>query len=169
MKKRKVQRGDKMNINFKKIPAGKFLMGSDSSIKERYKDETYHEVEITKPFEMQTTQVTQKQWTDVMNSNPSNFKGDDLPVESVSYYDVQKFIKKLNKRNDGYVYRLPTEAEWEYACADSSFKAGAWGYHNSKNQTHPVAQLKPNKFGLFDMIGNVWEWCSDWYGPYEEN
>ena len=152
---------------FKLIPAGSFMMGTPESDSNRHDNEIYHEVEITKSFEIQSTQVTQEQWEAVMGSRPSRFKGGFLPVESVSWDECQEFIKKLNEKNEGYTYRLPTEAEWEYACADASIE-DAWRYENSKGKTHPVGWFKPNKFGLYDMLGNVWEWCEDWYGPYFE-
>jgi hypothetical protein len=106
-----------------------------------------------------------------MGFNPSSFKGEaNLPVECVSWEDAQQFIKKLNARNDGYIYRLPTEAEWEYACraGTSGDFAGnldkmAWYNCNSGNKTHPTGQKKVNDWGLYDMHGNVWEWCADWY------
>lgn len=164
--------------SFVSIPSGTFQMGSPESEISRCSDETQHLVTLTKSFEMQTTQVTQKQWTEVMGNNPSYFNGDNLPVERVSWNDCQEFIQKLNSANDGYAYRLPTEAEWEYCCragAASAYSFGddtdqtgdyAWYYPNSFNRTHEVAQLKPNAFGLYDLHGNVWEWCQDWYGGY---
>lgn len=124
-------------------------------------------------YEFQTTQVTQKTWTEIMVTDPSYFKGDGLPVETVSWFDCQDFIKKLNDKKDGHVYRLPTEEEWEHACRAGSkndycfgndvSKLGeyAWYFENSENKTHPVAQKKANDFGLYDMHGNVWELCED--------
>ncbi len=112
-------------------------------------------------------EVTQKQWHEVMGTNPSTFKGDDLPVESVSWNDVQKFIKKLNKKENTNKYRLPSEAEWEYAAragtttrysfGDDARKLRnyAWYYANSNFETHPVGEKKPNTWGLYDMHGNV--------------
>lgn len=126
-------------------------------------------VTITKDFEMLATQVTQRMWANVMNSNPSHFKNPNHPVESVSWNDCQGFIAKLNKMKDGYVYRLPTEAEWEYAAGkdvkEECLKEYAW-YAANADRTHTVAGLRPNANGLYDMIGNVWEWCQDWYGAY---
>lgn len=117
-------------------------------------------------------EVTQAQWQAVMGNNPSHFRNcDNCPVESVSWNDAQEFLDKLNDRNDGFRYRLPTEAEWEYACRASTVfsahddyaKTVAWYHKNSDGKTHPVGQLSPNTFQLHDMHGNVWEWCLDWY------
>ncbi len=188
------------------IKPGTFMMGSPSGEKGRMIDdwgdyERQHKVPLTKGFYMQTTEVTQGQWRAVMGSNPSYFKncGDDCPVEKVSWYDVQKFIKKLNQREGSDTYRLPTEAEWEYACRAGSTTAFAnggiselkCGYDSNLNVlgwycgnsgvsyndcvdesrwdgpkcagTHPVAQKQSNIWGLYDMHGNVSEWCQDWY------
>lgn len=157
------------------IPAGIFTMGGSGS------DEKQHQVTISKPFYMQTTELTQGQWKKVMGNNPSFFKdcGDDCPVESVSWNDVQKFIRKLNRQERTNKYRLPTEAEWEYAArsggkqeeyAGTSSESALGDYAsysaNSGSKTHPVGQKKPNGLGLYDMSGNVWEWVQDWYGDY---
>ena len=119
-----------------------------------------------KPFCLGTYQVTQGQWEAVMGNNPSHFIGDHLPVETVSWDDCQKFIKKLNAAT-GLNYRLPTEAEWEYACGPDSEQKPlgdyAWYWGNSDGETHPVGNKKPNCYGLNDMLGNVWEWCQDLY------
>jgi formylglycine-generating enzyme required for sulfatase activity/tRNA A-37 threonylcarbamoyl transferase component Bud32 len=149
------------------IPAGQFMMGSDE-----YQDEKpIHQVRISRPFEMAKYEVTQEQWQTVMDDNPGAFKGEaNLPVEQVSWDDVQEFILRMNARKDGYVYRLPTEAEWEYACraGTTGDYAGdldemAWYSDNSDQKTHPVGEKMPNAWGLYDMHGNVWEWCRDWY------
>ncbi len=173
------------------IPAGSFMMGSKLSpeeVKKKlggdldwYKDEhPRHRVTLRRDFYMQTTEVTQGQWQAVMGSNPSNFSscGDDCPVERVSWDEAQEFIRRLNQTEGTDKYRLPTEAEWEYACragsttrwsfGDDENRLGdyAWYGDNSDQKTHPVARKKPNAWGLYDMHGNVWEWCSDWYGDY---
>jgi formylglycine-generating enzyme required for sulfatase activity/tRNA A-37 threonylcarbamoyl transferase component Bud32 len=158
--------GRRRRDGFVLIPAGEFLMGEDKHDDEK----PVHKVKISRSFEMGKYEVTQTQWEAVMGNNPSNFKGENLPVEQVSWGDAQEFIKKLNARNDGYVYRLPTEAEWEYACRAGStgdyageLEKMAWYKNNSDSMTHPVGEMKPNDWGLYDMHGNVWEWCSDWY------
>ena len=123
--------------------------------------------------------MTQGQWQAVMGSNPSQFTGDpNRPVENVSWDDVQEFIRRLNAREGGATYRLPTEAEWEYAAragtttrwsfGDDASQLGRYAWHdgNAGGQTHPVGQLQPNPWGLYDMHGNVWEWVQDWYGKY---
>jgi formylglycine-generating enzyme required for sulfatase activity len=148
------------------IAAGEFMMGGN-----KYPDEKpVHQVQISKAFEIGKYQVTQALWEAMMNGNPSRFKGANLPVETVSWDDAQEFIKKLNAKNDGYIYRLPTEAEWEYACragttGDYAGNLGELGWYdeNSDGRTHPVGEKKANDWGLYDMHGNVSEWCMDWY------
>jgi formylglycine-generating enzyme required for sulfatase activity len=160
------------------IPAGEFIMSSPETEKDRSPNEgPQHKVRITKPFYMGTTEVTQAQWKAVMGNNPSEFQGDDLPVETVSRDDCQEYLKKLSA-NEGKAYRLPTEAEWEYACRAGSttrFYSGdddqalygvGWYNGNSGDKPHPVGQKKPNAWGLYDMHGNLWEWCEDGYGEY---
>ncbi|MEA1936213.1 MAG: formylglycine-generating enzyme family protein [Thermodesulfobacteriota bacterium] len=168
------------SINYKMVylKPGTFMMGSPSSESKRDSDERQHKVTLTKGFYMGTTEVTQKQWRTIMGNNPSNFKGDNRPVESVSWNDAKEFIRKLKQREGTDTYRLPTEAEWEYACragsksrfcfgdSDSGLGGYAWYRSNSSSKTHPVAGKKPNAWGLYDMHGNVWEWCEDWYGKY---
>lgn len=129
-----------------------------------------HRVSITRPFEIGKYQVTQAQYEAAMNVNPSYSQGPNLPVEGVSWDDAQKFCEALNRKGDGYHYRLPTEAEWEYAAraGDSSCQYGpldevAWSRDNSGGRTHLVGEKKPNAFGLYDVLGNVWEWAQDWY------
>ncbi|MBF0379328.1 MAG: DUF1566 domain-containing protein [Desulfamplus sp.] len=175
-----------LSMTFNLIPAGTFTMGSPSDELGRYDDETQHQVTLTKSYYMQTTEVTQAQWKVVMGSNPSYFSscGDNCPVEQVSWDDVQTFINKLNAKGEG-TYSLPTEAQWEYAaragsttafanggitqtsCGDANLDAIGWYcLNNSVNRTEQVAQKSPNAWGLYDMHGNVWEWCHDWYESY---
>ena len=164
------------SMAFVKIPAGRFTMGSTQNDPYRVDQNPPHPVTISRPFEVQATEVTQAQWQAVMGSNPSKFKGDDLPVEEVSWIDAQEFVRKLNERDPGKNYRLPTEAEWEYACRAGTkgdrygdLAAVAWYERNAGNQTHPVGQKPPNAWGLHDMLGNVAEWCSDWREPLAES
>ena len=133
-----------------------------------------HRVRITRNGLLQTTEVTQKQWLAVMSSNWSSFKGDDLPVEQITWADAVAFCKKFSEK-EGRTYRLPTEAEWEYACragtttlipAGAKLDDVAWHKDNSDKKSHPVGLKQANPWGLYDILGNVAEWCSDWYGPY---
>jgi formylglycine-generating enzyme required for sulfatase activity len=167
-------------MQFVLIPAGTFMMGSPLDEEGRYDREKQHQVTISRPLYLQTTPVTQGQWERVMGDNPSRFKecGKDCPVEQVSWDDIQEFMKKLNQMEKTDKYRLPTEAEWEYACragskgrwcfGDDGAKLGeyAWYAANSGKKTHPVGQKKPNSWGLYDIHGNVFEWVQDWYGEY---
>ena len=164
--------GVEVNLEMVLIPAGKFSIGSPSSETGRDKDETQHEVTLTKPFYMGKYEVTQEQWEGVMGDNPSETKGAKLPVTNVSWHDCQEFIKKLNTKTNGG-YRLPTEAEWEYACRAGTTTAHFFGDSISRdnanwlgNNIKHVSDYNPNAFGLFNMHGNVWEWCNDWYGEY---
>jgi formylglycine-generating enzyme required for sulfatase activity len=153
---------------FVKVPAGEFMMGDNDN-------NPIHRVKISQGFELGKYEVTQALWEVVMGSNPSYFKGATLPVENVSWEDVQQFLSRLNAQDTRYQYRLPTEAEWEYACragttgdyAGSLYEM-AWYGDNSGGKTHPVGEKKPNAWGLYDMHGNVWEWCADWYGNYQK-
>jgi len=170
-------------MEFVRIPAGEFMMGSPSYEKGGYNDEApIHKVTIKDPFDLGKYPVTQKQWIDVMGYNPSYFKGDDLPVESVSWEDIQEFIKKLNDREDTDKYILPSEAEWEYACRagtttrysfgaeESKLNEYAWYNKNSGFKTHPVGQKNPNHWNIYDMHGNVWELVQDkWHDNYEDS
>ena len=156
------------------IRPGSFMMGSD---KGEENEKPVHKVKITKPFYMGKFEVTQAQYQAVMGSNPSSFKGEgNLPVETVSWDDCQTFLKKLNEKIPGKDFRLPTEAEWEFACragstteycfGDSENNLGeyAWCTSNAGQKTRPVGGKKPNAWGLYDMHGNVWEWCNDYFG-----
>jgi serine/threonine protein kinase/formylglycine-generating enzyme required for sulfatase activity len=165
-----------IGMKFVLIPAGEFVMGApDSDPYAGNEEKPQHRVRITRPFYLGVTEVTQGQYRAVTSANPSRFKGsDDLPVEQVSWEDAIAFCDKLSA-NEGLSYRLPTEAEWEYACragGTTTFNSGddyaslgevAWYKGNSGNKTHPVGHLRPNAWGLFDMHGNVHEWCRDWY------
>ena len=153
------------------IPANKFHMGSLPLEKGRHHDERQHRVNLTEPFRIGVTEVTQSQWQAIMGFNRSYHRGDDLPAERLSWKDAVAFCDKLSE-NEGKIYRLPTEAQWEYACragaagpfaGPGKINEVAWHYGNSKRQTHPVAAKKPNDWGLYDMHGNVAEWCSDYY------
>jgi formylglycine-generating enzyme required for sulfatase activity len=170
------------------------MMGSPKGEEARVNNETQHKVTLSKGFYMGVYTVTHEQWQAVMGNNPSWFKGDknpngdkNLPVEMVSWEDCQVFLEKLSKK-EGHAYRLPTEAEWEYACragtttpfyfgetistdqanyngSDPSYKS--WfpiGFGASRQRTTPVGTFPPNAFGLYDMHGNVWQWCQDWVG-----
>ena len=159
---------DSVTMHLVEIPPGSFCMGStDGSADEK----PVHQVTINYSFYLGKYEVTQAQWQAVMGSNPSTFKDcANCPVEQVSWDDAQNFINKLNEGNDGFRYRLPTEAEWEYACraGTTGDYAGnlsemAWYSDNSGNETHLFGGKRPNDWGLADMHGNVWEWCQDWY------
>ena len=158
------------------IPAGSFRMGGDKKLEQAEDHETpRHIVKISKTFYMGKYEVTQSQWSEIMNNNPSEFKGDIRPVERVSWNDVQEFVQKLNNKEETNKYRLPTEAEWEYAaradtestyCFSGDIKTlsqYAWYRKNSADKTHPIGQLKPNAWDLYDVHGNVHEWCQDWF------
>jgi len=166
------------------IPPGEFIMGSPESESGRDSDESpQHSVRIAKGFWVGKYEVTQVQWQQVMGSNPSCFKGNNNPVERVSWNDCQEFLQKMS-RITGKSFRLPTEAEWEYTCragTTSDLNSGkeltnidscpnldqvAWYVTNSGYKPHPVGKKNPNAWGLYDMHGNVWEWCQDWKGSY---
>jgi formylglycine-generating enzyme required for sulfatase activity len=170
-----------IGMKFVWIPPGSFLMGSPKKEIGRDKGETQHQVTLTKGFYMGVFTVTQGQWEAVMGNNPSFYKGEKhLPVEMVSWEDCQVFLKKMSKK-EGQAYRLPTEAEWEYACragTNGAFCFGddrtlldqyAWSFETFGDKPHPVGQKKPNEWGLYDMHGNVWQWCQDRYGAYPQN
>jgi formylglycine-generating enzyme required for sulfatase activity len=174
-------------MNFVLIPPGSFIMGSPTDELQRSDNENQHKVTITKAFYLQTTEVTQEQWNKIMGNNPSKFIGcAECPVDSISWHDAMAFIQKLNHLEHTTKYRLPTEAEWEYACranTDTPFYFGKFlstdqanynGNHSipgspegiNRNHTLPAGSFPANQFGLFDMHGNVYEWCQDWYGEY---
>ncbi len=179
-----------IDIKLMRIHKGKFLMGSPETEEKRRDDETQHEVTISQDFYMGATEVTQSQWRKVMGNNPSKFEGDELPVETVSWEEAVAFCKQLSEmpaeKNFGRKYRLPTEAEWEYACragTTTPFHFGSQlnGTQSNCNGTKPygtepqgpylektttVAKYHANKWGLYDMHGNVYEWCADWKDYY---
>jgi formylglycine-generating enzyme required for sulfatase activity len=163
-----------IGMTFNPVNPGEFIMGSPADEPGHDADETQHKVRLTKPFLLSVYQVTQAEFTAVMGSNPSYFRGDDLPVESISWDEAVAFCKKLSEL-EGKTYRLPTEAEWEFACragatgpyaGDGNLDDIGWYLGNAGSETHPVGSLQPNAWGFYDMQGNVWEWCADWYGPY---
>ena len=184
---RKTVRIASMDVALRWCPPGTFTMGSPAS--ENGCDETQHRVTLTKGFWMGETEVTQGLWQKVMGGNPSRFQsGDDYPVENVSWDDCQEFIEALNSRHPqpGFKWALPTEAQWEYACRAGSTTAYFWGdalngdkancngnhpYGTTakgpyRRSTAPVKSYAPNAWGLYDMHGNVWEWCADWDYTY---
>ena len=159
------------------VEGGTFTMGcTDGDCSLDGREEPAHQVTVSS-FKIGKYPITQKQWNSVMGTNSSYFKGDNLPVETVSWEDAQEFITKLNAAT-GKKYRLLTEAEWEFACrgglqsgnyqysGSNDLNAVAWHDGNSEGKTHPVGTKQPNELGIYDMNGNVWEWCNDWYGAY---
>ena len=172
---------DGICIEMVKVEAGTFMMGATSEMKDSYGwEKPVHQVTLTNDYYMGKYEVTQALWQAVMGSNPSEYKGDNLPVETVSWNDCQKFISKLNSLT-GRKFRLPTEAEWEYAARGGKESRGyqysgssnisdvAWYDENSGSKTHPVGTKQANELGIYDMTGNVWEWCSDWYSSYSSS
>ncbi|MBF0118785.1 MAG: formylglycine-generating enzyme family protein [Desulfobacterales bacterium] len=175
---------------FAYISAGSFTMGSPSNEPQRFDNEKQHKVTINKGFYIQTTEVTQEQWKKIMGNNPAYFSkcGENCPVEQVSWNDANEFIKKLNTQEGKNNYRLPTEAEWEYSCRAEKITPYSFGaclstddanYDGNnplsgcdkgkyREKTTPAGSLKANGWGLFDMHGNVWEWCQDIFGDYTE-
>lgn len=178
-----VLRSGPFGMNFSFIPRGHFEMGSPDDEEGRSNDETLHWVKISKDYWMQTTEVTRGQWFAVMGYYPKVcgpvVERPEFPVTCVTWNEVNNFVVKLNNKvkKDGYEYRLPTEAQWEYAAraytqtaysVEGLLDSFGWYYYNSKDSLHPVAQLKVNNFGLYDVHGNVAELVSDLYGPYPE-
>ena len=170
-----------INIEMVKVEAGSFNMGATPEMENPYDSEKpVHRVTLTNNYYIGKYEVTQALWQAVMGSNPSYFKGDDLPVEKVSWDDCQDFISKLNAMT-GKRFRLPSEAEWEYAARGGNKNHGyqysgsnilgdvAWYYGNSGPKTHAVGTKQPNELGIYDMTGNVWEWCQDWFGSYSSS
>jgi len=198
-----------LDFGMVKIPAGTFAMGSPANEAEREDSEVQHQVTVS-AFYMGKNLVTQKEYQEVMGTNPSRFKGDNLPVERVSWFDAVEYCNKRSQKEGltpAYIisgsgnnqtvkwnwnangYRLPTEAEWEYACragtktpfstgnnitTDQANYDGNFPYNNNakgktQNKTTPVGTYKANAWGLFDMHGNVYEWCYDWYGDYDQS
>jgi formylglycine-generating enzyme required for sulfatase activity len=175
-------RTNSVGMKLVSVPRGSFMMGSPEKEKNRCIDEPEHKVIIAKAFFIQTTEVTQGQWKAVMKTSPwkgkKNVKeGDDYPAVFITWNDARQFVEKLNSKEGTNVYRLPTEDEWEYACRAGTSTAYYWGksmdadycwYHGKKwgkkvTSAHEVKAKKPNPWGLYDMSGNVSEWCSNWY------
>ena len=170
------------------VRPGSFMMGSPESEPGRNDDEVLHRVVISRLFYIGQHEVTQAEWTKVMGSNPSHFSGcEKCPVEQVDFYQVNEFLSRINANNSAMRFRLPTEAEWEYACRaggstpfgtgtslttaqanfDGRYQAASAEDGAAYDKTVPVGKFPPNAWGLHDMHGNVWEWTNDWYGPYE--
>ena len=172
---------DGISIDMVRVEAGTFTMGATAEMKNPDVDEKpTHRVTLINDYYIGKYEVTQALWQTVMGNNPSYFKGDNLPVEQVSWKDCKKFLSKLN-RITGKMFRLPTEAEWEYAARGGNKSRGyqysgsnnlsdvAWYSDNSGSKTHAVGIKQPNELGIYDMSGNVWEWCQDWYGNYSSS
>ena len=170
-----------ISIEMVKVEAGTFMMGATSEMKHPYDwEKPVHQVTLTNEYYMGKYEVTQALWQAVMGNNPSHFKGENLPVETVNWNECQEFISKLNSMT-GRKFRLPTEAEWEYAArggkksrsyqysGSSNISDVAWYDGNSVNKTHPVGTKQANELGIYDMSGNVYEWCLDWYGSYSSS
>ena len=167
-----------ISIDMVRVEAGIFTMGATAEMKDPDDwEKPTHRVTLTYDYNIGKYEVTQALWQAVMGNNPSNFKGENLPIENVSWNDCQEFISKLNSIT-GKTFRLPTEAEWEYAARGGNKSRGyqysgsnnlfdvAWYRDNSGKKTHAVGTKQPNELGIYDMSGNVWEWCQNWYGEY---
>ena len=176
-----VVEADGVEIEMIAVEGGTFTMGATSEQgSDSFDNESPTHIVTLSSYYIGKTEVTQKQWQNVMGSNPSYSKGDNLPVEKVSWKDCQEFISKLNQMT-GKQYRLPTEAEWEYAARGGNKSRGykyagsndngsvAWYWDNSGSKTHPVGTKQANELGLYDMSGNVYEWCQDRYGSYSSS
>ncbi|RKY30134.1 MAG: formylglycine-generating enzyme family protein [Candidatus Omnitrophota bacterium] len=158
-----------IGMKFRLIPTGPFMMGSENG---QTDERPVHKVTITKTFYIGIYPVTQAEYEAIMGTNSSEFRGNIIPVGLVTWYEAKEFCRRLSEK-EGRTYRLPTEAEWEYACragttteyywGDSIDGRYAWYNDNSARQIHPVGQKLPNAWGLYDMLGNVYEWCEDWY------
>ena len=172
---------DGISIDMVRVEAGTFTMGATAEIENPLRDEKpAHQVTLTNDYYIGKYEVTQALWKAVMGNNPSYFKGDNLPVENVSWYECQDFISKLN-RITGKTFRLPTEAEWEYAARGGNKSQGyqysgsnnpsdvAWSYEKNSRKTHAVGTKQANELGIYDMSGNVMEWCQDRYGKYSSS
>ena len=172
---------DGISIDMVRVEAGTFTMGATAEMKDPYDwEKPTHRVTLTNDYYIGKYEVTQALWKAVMGNNPSSFKGDNLPVEHVRWDDCQEFISKLN-RITGKTFRLPTEAEWEYAARGGNKSRGyqysgsnnlsdvAWYDDNSGDKTHAVGTKQANELGIYDMSGNVWEWCQDWDGAYSSS
>jgi formylglycine-generating enzyme required for sulfatase activity len=158
---------NQIGMEFVSVSPGSFMMGSDQGLPD---EQPLHQVTISKPFLIGRYEVTQGEWKTVMGREPVNFKGTSFPVQFVTWRDIQEFLTRLNQRADGYAYRLPTEAEWEYACRAGTtgnyadeLEWLAWYANNSNQKVHPVGYKHPNAWGIYDMHGNVAEYCQDWY------
>jgi formylglycine-generating enzyme required for sulfatase activity len=172
----------KSRLELVRIPAGTFRMGTDLKLATHDNwtndvERPVHEVKLSKDFWMGKFAVTQGQWQEAMGKNPSYFQkaGPDAPVESVSWNDCQAFLAKVNASQKRWTVRLPTEGEWEYAAragttGETYGPAGdvEWYRDNGSDTTHPVGKKAPNAFGLYDMLGNVWQWCQDWFSLYSK-
>ncbi len=170
-----------INIDMVRVEAGMFIMGATPEMENPFDDEKpTHQVTLTNDYYIGKYEVTQALWQAVMGKKPSRFKGDNLPVVSVSWNDCQKFISKLNRKT-GKKFRLPTEAEWEYAArggkksrcyqysGSNNISDVAWYYNNSCSETHIAGSKQANELGIYDMSGNVKEWCQDWFGSYSSS